>query len=161
MVQLLERGDRQLKLAIVEALTAIASPSAMRLLESAIADGERDVRIAAVKFLAGRGYRNAFPRIESAVTAGKLKDADLTEKMTFFEAYGALAGAAGVGVLEKMLLGKGMFGKTEDAETRACAAMALGKIKAPEARAVLEKAKVDKEALVRNAVNRAMREAGA
>ena len=161
MGQLLERGDRQLKLAIVEALTAIASPSAMRLLEKAVEDSERDVRIAAVKFLAGRGYRNAFPRIEGAVTGGKLKDTDLTEKMTFFEAYGALAGAAGVGVLEKMLLAKGMFGKTEDAETRACAAMALGKIKAPEARAVLEKAKADKEALVRNAVNRALREAGA
>jgi len=119
MGQLLERGDRQLKLAIVEALTAIASPSAMRLLEKAVEDSERDVRIAAVKFLAGRGYRNAFPRIEGAVTGGKLKDTDLTEKMTFFEAYGALVGAAGVGVLEKMLLAKGMFGKTEDAETRA------------------------------------------
>ncbi len=161
MVKLLEQGDRQLKLAIVEALTAIASPSAMRLLEKAVEDSERDVRIAAVKFLAGRGYRNAFPGIESAVTGGKLKQADLTEKMTFFEAYGALAGGSGVAVLEKMLLAKGMFAKTEDAETRACAAMALGKIKTPEARAVLEKARADKEALVRNAVNRALREAGA
>ena len=159
MVKLLEEGDRQLKLAIVEALTAIGSPSAMRLLEKAIEDGERDVRIAAVKFLAGRGYRNAFPRIEGAVTGSKLKQTDLTEKMTFFEAYGALAGASGVAILEKMLIAKGMFGKTEDAETRACAAMALGKIKAPEARAVLEKARADKEALVRNAVNRALREA--
>ncbi len=161
MVKLLEQGDRQLKLAIVEALTAIASPSAMRLLEKAVEDSERDVRIAAVKFLAARGYRNAFPGIESAVTGGKLKQADLTEKMTFFEAYGALAGGSGVAVLEKMLLAKGMFAKTEDAETRACAAMALGKIKTPEARAVLEKARADKEALVRNAVNRALREAGA
>jgi len=161
MGPLLEKGDRQLKLAIVEALTAIASPSAMRLLEKAVDDSERDVRIGAVKFLAGRGYRNAFPGIESAVTGGKLKQADLTEKMTFFEAYGALAGTSGVAVLEKMLLAKGMFAKTEDAETRACAAMALGKIKSPEARAVLDKAKADKEALVRNAVNRALREAGA
>jgi HEAT repeat protein len=161
MGPLLEKGDRQLKLAIVEALTAIASPSAMRLLEKAVDDGERDVRIGAVKFLAGRGYRNAFPGIESAVTGGKLKQADLTEKMTFFEAYGALAGTSGVAVLEKMLLAKGMFAKTEDAETRACAAMALGKIKSPEARAALDKAKADKEALVRNAVNRALREAGA
>lgn len=161
MVRLLEVGDRQLKLAIVEALTAIASPSAMRLLEKAVEDSERDVRIAAVKFLASRGYRNAFPGIESAVIGGKLKQADLTEKMTFFEAYGALAGGAGVPVLEKMLLAKGLFAKSEDAETRACAAMALGKIKAPEARAVLEKAREDKEALVRNAVNRALRETGA
>jgi len=44
---------------VVEALTAIASPSAMRLLEKAIEDADRDVRIAAVRFLASRGYRNA------------------------------------------------------------------------------------------------------
>jgi HEAT repeat protein len=161
MVQLLDKGDRQIKLAIVEALTAIGSPSAMRLLEKAIQDSERDVRITAVKFLAARGYRNAFAGIEAAVIGGKLKQTDLTEKMTFFEAYGALAGTSGVAVLEKMLLAKGMFAKTEGAETRACAAMALGKIKSPEARAVLEKAKADKEPLVRNAVNRALREAGA
>ena len=161
MGPLLEIGDRTLKLAVVEALTAIGSPSAFRLLEKAIEDIDRDVRIAAVKYLAARGHRNAFQRIESSVTGGKLKDADLTEKMAFFEAYGALAGGAGVGTLEKMLLVKGgVFAKREDPETRACAAMALGKIKTPEARAVLDKAKEDKEPLVRNAVNRALRELG-
>jgi HEAT repeat protein len=161
MARLLEVGDRVLKLALVEALTTIGSPSAVRLLEKGVDDGDRDVRIAVVKFLAQRGHRNAFPRVEAAVTGGKLKDVDLTEKMAFFEAYGALAGAAGIPILEKMLVGKGgLLSRKEDPETRACAAMALGRIKSPEARAVLDKASQDKEPLVRNAVSRALRDVG-
>jgi hypothetical protein len=161
MGPLLERGERDLKLAVVEALTTIGSPGAMRLLEKAIEDGERDVRITAVKFLGQRGHRNAFPRIEAAVLGAKLKDADLTEKMTFFEAYGSLAGATGIPALEKMLVPKGgLLARKEDPETRACAAMALGKIRTPAARDVLQKVTQDKEPLVRNAVNRALREVG-
>jgi len=161
MGPLLERGDRDLKLAVVEALVTIGSPNAMRLLEKTIDDSDRDVRIAGVKFLGQRGHRNAFPRIEAAVLGNKLKDADLTEKMTFFEAYGALAGAAGIPVLEKLLVPKGgLLARKEDPETRACAAMALGKIRAPQARDILQRMTQDKEALVRNAVSRALREAG-
>jgi HEAT repeat protein len=161
MGPLLERGERDLKLAVVEALTTIGSPSATRLLEKAIDDSERDVRITAVKFLGQRGHRNAFPRIEAAVMGAKLKDADLTEKMAFFEAYGALAGAAGVSPLEKILVPKGgLLARKEDPERRACAAMALGKIRAPAARDVLQKVAQDKEPLVRNAVSRALREVG-
>jgi hypothetical protein len=161
MGPLLEKGDRELKLVVVEALTTIASPNAVRLLEKAIDDGDRDVRIAAVKFLGQRGHRNAFPRIEAAVLGSKLKDSDLTEKMTFFEAYGALAGTAGIPTLEKLLVPKGgLLARKEDPETRACAAMALGKIRAPAAREVLQKVSQDKEPLVRNAVSRALREVG-
>jgi hypothetical protein len=158
---LLETGDRAVKLAVAEALMAIASPSAVRFLERGIDDSERDVRVTCVKFLGFRGHRNAFPRIEAAVVGGKLRGADLTEKIAFFEAYGALAGAAGIAPLERMLLGRGsLLVRRQDAQTRACAAMALGKIRTPEARAVLEQALLDKEALVRNAVGRALREVG-
>jgi len=160
MGPLLQSEDRALKLAVVDALTQIASPSALRLLEGAVDDSDRDVRIGAVKFLASRGHRNAFARVEGAVTSSKLKDTDLTEKMAFYEAYGTLAGPKGIPVLEKILLVKGLLARKEDPETRACAAMALGKIRTPEARAVLEKVAQDKEALVRNAVSRALREVG-
>ena len=161
MEPLLASSDRPLKLAVVEALTAIASPSALRLLERAIDDDDRDVRIAAVRFLASRGYRNAAARVEAIVSGSKLRNADLTEKMAFFEAYGALVGAKGIAALDKLLVAKGLLGKREAPETRACAAMALGKIRTPEARAVLERAAQDKEPLVRNAVTRALREVGA
>jgi hypothetical protein len=161
MEPLLASDDRGLKLAVVEALTAIASPSAMRLLEKAIEDSDRDVRIGAVRFLASRGYRNAAARVESMVSGSKLKHADLTEKMAFFEAFGSLVGARGVPVLEKLLVAKSLLGKKEDPETRACAAMALGKVRTPEARMVLERAAQEKDPLVRNAVSRALREVGA
>jgi hypothetical protein len=160
MEPLLASEDRELKLAVVEALTAISSPSSMRVLEKAIDDADRDVRIAAVRFLASRGYRNAAARLESMVVGSKLRNADLSEKMAFFEAFGSLVGARGIPALEKMLAAKGLLGKKEDPETRACAAMALGKIRTPEARAVLERAAQEKDPLVRNAVTRALREVG-
>ncbi len=158
MGRLLEEGNREVKLAVVDALTSIASPTALRMLEAAVGDSDRDVRIAAVRFLSSRGHRGAFQRVESMVSGGKLRQSDLTEKMAFFEAYGALAGSAGIAALERLLLPRGLLSRREDAETRACAAMALGKIRSPEARAVLERASQEKDALVRNAVSRALRE---
>jgi len=160
MGPLLESEDRTLKLAVVEALTQIASPTALRLLEKAVEDSDRDVRITSVKFLASRGHRNALARVESMLDGTRLKASDLTEKMAFYEAYGMLAGPKGIPSLEKLLIPKGLFGRREDPEIRACAAMALGKVRTPAARAVLEQAAQDKEALVRNAVSRALREVG-
>ena len=55
-----------------------------------------------------------------------VKEMDLTEKMAFFEAYGAIAGAAGLKALSGMLLPRGLLKMKEPSETRACAAIALG-----------------------------------
>ena len=43
---------------------------------------------------------------------------------------------------------------------RACAALAIGRLKTQEARDILQKHKDDKELVVRNAVSRALRETG-
>ena len=83
---------------------------------------------------------------------------DLTEKMAFFEAYGAIAGAAGLKPLSALLLPKGLLRMKESSETRACAAIAIGKIRTPEARELLQRAAEDKDLVVRNAVSRALRE---
>jgi HEAT repeat protein len=156
---LFRSGTTPVKVAAVEALAAIGTSGAMQQMEVAVEDPDRDVRIAAVRVLAARSHKNALSRVEAAVDGKALRDADLTEKMAFFEAYGLLAGAAGVERLSAMLLGGGGFLKRrEDPETRACAAMALGKIGTPEAHAALEQAGKDKDALVRNAVNQALRE---
>lgn len=147
------------KVAAVEALAAIASPGAMQQLERAVDDADRDVRIAAVKVLGGRNHRAALPKIAAAVDGKALRTADLTEKMAFFEAFGVMSGAVGVERLGAMLQSTGGFLKRkEDPETRACAAMALGKIGTPEARAILQQVLKDKEALVRNAASKALRE---
>ena len=152
------KGSAQVKRAAVDALAAIASSGAMQQLERAIDDQDRDVRVAAVRVMVSQGYRGAFPAIESAVSGKSLRDADLTERTVFFEAYGALAGAAGLATLEPMLQTGGFMRRKQNPQIRACAAMAIGKIGTPEARKALEKAGSDKDPLVRNAVTKALRE---
>jgi HEAT repeat protein len=83
--------------------------------------------------------------------------ADLTEKIAFFESYGELGDEKAVGILDKLLNGRGLLGRKEAAEIRACAALALGKVGNAQARAALEQATVDEDAVVRSAVNRALR----
>jgi hypothetical protein len=141
----------------VQALTEIASPGALQSLERAIEDADRDVRITAVRALTARAYRPVLPRLESAVKGKGVRDADLTEKMAFFEGYGTLCGDGGVPHLDSILNGKGFLGRREDAEIRACAAIALGRVGTPKAQESLRKAAAEKDIVVRNAVTRALR----
>jgi HEAT repeat protein len=157
LARLLGQGDAEMRLAAVNALAEIASPGAMQHLERALDDGERDVRVAAAKALAARQHRAALQKLEGALTGKRLQEADLTEKMAFFEAYGSMCGDVGVALLDGILNRRGFFGKREDPEFRACAALALGRIGNDTALGALRRAGSDKEILVRNAVNRALR----
>ena len=110
-----------------------------------------------MRALGARAHRAALPRLEAAVKSKALREADLTEKMAMFEAYGSLCGDGGVSLLDTILNGKGFLGRREDAEIRACAAMALGRIGGDRAADALRRAGSEKDVLVRNAVNRASR----
>ena len=157
LAKVLAEGDPALRLAGVQALTEIGSPGALQALERAVEDVERDVRVAAVRALQGRAYRPVLARLDSIVKGKVLRDADLTEKMAVFEAYGTLCGESGVSFLDATLNGKSMFGRREDPELRACAAVALGRVKTASAQAALQKAAAEKDVVVRNAVSRALR----
>jgi HEAT repeat protein len=141
----------------VTALTEIGSAGAMQMLERALVDEDREVRIVAVRALGARNARAATPRIEAAIKGKELREGNLTEKMAFFEAYGLLCGDAGVTLLDGLLNAKGFMGKKDDAEMRACAAMALGKINSAKAMESLNRASGEKDVIVRNAVSRAIR----
>ena len=158
---LTDSRDVALRQAAVAALTEIGSAGALQALERSIEDSDRDVRVAAVRTLGARAYRGVFNRLDSAVKGKALRERDLTEKMAFFEAYGTMCGDAGIPYLDEILNGKSMFGKREDAELRACAAIALGRINTKKARETLQKASGEKDIVVRNAVNRAVRGGGA
>lgn len=150
-------ADPAVRLAAVQTLTQLGTPGALTLLDRAIEDTDRSVRLAAVRGIATRGYKGALRRVEVVVLGKSHRPIDLTEKMAFFEAYGAIAGAAGLKALGAILLQRGLLKMKEPPETRACAAMALGRIKTAEARDLLQRAADDKELVVRNAVNRALR----
>lgn len=150
-------AEAEIRIAAVHALAEIGSAGALQQLERAIDDGERDVRVAAARAFASRSHKPALAKLEAALKGKRLLESDLTEKMAFFEAYGAMCGDAGVSLLDGYLNSKGLFGRREDPEVRACAAMALGKVGTQNALSSLQKASTDKEVLVRNAVNRVLR----
>ena len=157
VAKVLADGDAELRAAAVQALAEIGSPGALQQLERALDDGDRDVRVAAVRALQSRGYRPMLARLETIVTGKAIRDADLSEKMAVFEAYGSLCGDGGIAALDVSLNGKSLFGRREDAELRACAAVALGRIGSATAQASLRRALNEKDVVVRNAVARALR----
>jgi HEAT repeat protein len=158
---LLGNADPCVRVAAVEALAKIGTPGAMGQLERAVDDGDRNVRLAAVRAAGARGYKGALKRIEAVVLGKAVKEMDLTEKMALFEAYGAIAGPPALKTLAGLLQPRGLLKLTQSSDLRACAAIALGKIGTPEARQVLASAADDKDLVVRNAVNRALRESAA
>jgi HEAT repeat protein len=155
--KILAEGDVQLRAAAVGALAEIGSAGALQALERALDDGEREVRLAAIRALQARAHRPMLPRLEAMVKGRAVREADLSEKMVVFEAYGSLCGEAGVPALDAMLNGKSMFGRREDPELRACAAVALGRVGTPQAQESLRQSASEKDVVVRNAVARALR----
>ncbi len=153
-------ADVEVRRRAVDALGAIGSAAAMKQLEAAVEDEDRDVRVAAVQFCVQHKYPGILSKVETAVKSRLLRGSDLAQKKPFFEAYGLFAGNAGVDPLYGMLNGRRVFKRKDDPETRACAAMALGKIVTPKAREALEKAVRIKDSLVKNAVGNALREFG-
>lgn len=161
MAKVLENGDREFRLAALASLGDIGSPGALQAMERALGDADRDLRVQAARTLMSRQYRPALQRAEAAVKSKELRDADRTERLTFFELFGSLCGDGGVAYLDSVLNAKGgLFARKEDPELRACAAVALGRIGTAAARESLQRADGDKDVVVRNAVTRAMRGVG-
>ncbi|HEU4720024.1 MAG TPA: HEAT repeat domain-containing protein [Gemmatimonadaceae bacterium] len=157
LTRALSDGDVPLRVVAVQALGEIGSPGALQSLERGLDDAERDVRVAAVRALSTRGYRPVLAKLDAIVKGKAIREANLTEKMAVFEAYGALCGEDGISGLDAMLNGKSLFGRREDSELRACAAVALGRVNTSRAQEALRRASSEKDVIVRNAVNRALR----
>ena len=158
LAKVLQQPNVELRQAAAQTLSEIGSPGALRLLETALNDDDRDVRIAAVRAIGVRGHRAALPRVEEVVQGKSVKGADLTEKMAYFEAYGALARDAGIPPLDKLLNERNFWGRRATPEIRACAARALGIIGSGSALESLRRANNERDPMVRSAINRAMRE---
>jgi hypothetical protein len=157
VAKLLDRPDPAMRLAVVEALVAIRSGAAVGVLQNVLDDPVREIRIAAARGLGALRYQPAKARFEALIEGRLVRSADITEKLAFFEAYAALAAANAVPLLDRLLNGKGLLGRRQPSEIRACAATALGKIPVPAARTALEHARNDADPVVRSAVQRALR----
>lgn len=157
----LTHEDAAIRTAAILALDAVGTAAALQALERGIDDEDREVRIAAVQALGKRGYKGALKRIEPVIQGKSTREIDLTERMRFFEAYAVISGPTALETLATLIAPGSLFRRKESAEVRACAALALGRLKLPAARELLQKHKEDKDLVVRNAVSRAIRESGA
>ena len=99
-------------------------------------------------------YAPAGGEFRAVIEEKGFQDADVTEKVAFFEAYGMLAGDEAVPFLDRLLNGKGLFGRRENAEIRAGAALGLGRIRGPRPAEALNKASRDDDPVVYSAVSR-------
>lgn len=161
LARLLTRQEPSVRLAAVEAALVLKASTVAGALEESLDDPERDVRVAAARALAELHYTPAAKKLSAIIRGKRIREADITEKVAVFEAYGSTAEADGVGLLEGLLNKKGgLLGKKESSEIRAAAALGLGRIGTPDARAALERAARDEDPVVRSNVNRAMRQEG-
>ncbi|MDQ3242208.1 MAG: HEAT repeat domain-containing protein [Gemmatimonadota bacterium] len=78
-------GSSELRLAGVAALSDIGSPGALQVLERALEDEDRDIRVATVRMLGSRNHRAALSGIENHIRTPTLRSGTLAEKMAFFE----------------------------------------------------------------------------
>jgi HEAT repeat protein len=153
----MSHGVADVRLAAVEAAVDLKASTAAGALQVLLVDPERAVRIAAARGLGKLKYRPAANRFKDVVSGKEIRAADISEKIAFFESYGELAGDAAHEMMDKLLNGKGFLGRKESPEIRACAALALGKIASDKARRSLQAATAEEDAVVRSAVNRALR----
>jgi len=154
---LLAHPDPGVRLAAVEAAVSLKASTAAGALQHTLDDPEREVRIAAARALGALKYGPAAARLEDILGSKEIRQADISEKVAFFEAYGMVAGDRAVDVLDKLLNSKGFLGKREPSEIRAAAALGLGKIPGGKAHQALTRASQEDDPVVRSAVNRAMR----
>ena len=157
LAQLLAHEHASVRLAAVEAAISLKASTVAGALEQALDDPDRDVRVAAARAIGALKYGPAAARLAEIVRSREIRRADVGEKVAVFEAYGIVASNNGVNVLADLLNGRSFLGKREPNEVRAAAALGLGRIGGPAARAALEKAMDDDDPVVRSNVGRALR----
>lgn len=158
LTSLLASPEPAVRLAAIESLQELRASSAAAPIVPLVQDDDAAVRIAAAKALGSLGFAGAKKALEDAIGSKQLRAADRLEKVAIFEAFGRLAGAEGVALLDRTLNGKSWLGRGENSETRACAAIALAQIRTPAANEALISAADDADPVVRTAVNRALKE---
>lgn len=157
---LLRHESATVRLAAIRAAADLKVAAVADSLQEVLADEEREVRIAGAKALGTLRYRPAAPFFRDILKGKGIRQADVSEQIAFFESYGLLQDPEGVRLLDGFLNGRGFLGRKESADIRACAALALGRMRTPEASEALEKAASEQDPVVRSAVNRALRGEG-
>ena len=155
--RLSQHEDTGVRRALVGALAELETSEALRELEELLHDRDHDIRIAAVRALSTCGDDSTRSLVESIVLGRAIRGTDRSEKLAFFEAYGALFGESATAGLRPLLHG-GLLSRRSDSATRACVVRVLGQVGGPDAKTMLEKAVNDRDFSVRSAAERGLKE---
>jgi HEAT repeat protein len=155
--ELMTHADPEVRRTAVAASGQIGASTVAGGLVQALDDPESDIRQAAARVLGEMRYHPAGDTLKSIVTGRRIRSAETSEKIAFFEAFGMLAGEAAVPILDKLLNGRGFLGRTEPAEIRACAALGLGQVGTQAATVSLQRAVGETDPVIRSAVSRALK----
>ena len=155
LIGLVGHDDVGIRNALVRALFAAPTSQTMKALVKLIEDVDPEVRTAAVRAVAVRRYKGALSVLERVVLGQESRSRELTERRAFFQAYGTIAGESGVSNLKNILVHR-TFRQSVDSDTRACAALALGRVSSQSARGALQRATKDRDLVVRSAALRAL-----
>jgi len=161
LAEILDGGDLQTRLAAVQAAAGMRSTLLAGALQRLLQHENRELRVAAARVLGGMAYPPAAKVVRSVIEAREFRQADVSEKVAFFEAYGRIAGEGAIEFLESVLNGRGFLGRREPPEIRAGAALGLGQVDSDRARAALLQSRDDQDPVVKSAVGRALRGEGA
>lgn len=155
----LQNGSEPVRVAAVQALAGLGTPTAISALEEALLDPDRTVRQMAMETILARGGSGrAQGHIEKLLFSDSTIELERSERRAMFEAYATLAGGEAMPRMQSILEPKGLFRRTAAPELRACAIYALAKIRTFEARMLVDRFTSDKEAVVRAAANTVLRD---
>jgi HEAT repeat protein len=126
LVGLFTHLDSTVRLAAIEAAISLKAPTAANALQQMLADPAVDIRIAAARGIGRLAHRPAAGALAEIVQGKEIRNADVSEKVAFFEAFGMLADDEGVAILDRLLNSKRFLGKREPSAIRAVAALGLG-----------------------------------
>ena len=155
--ELVKHEAHAVRVSAVEAATKLRSPTLVTGLQEALTDPEQEVRVAAARGLGELKFPGTGDYFREVLTRKELRQADLSEKILFFESYGRLGDTEAVPFLSKILNGRSFLGRKETADLRACAARSLGHVGSTEARKALDQAADDQDPVVRSAVRGVLR----
>lgn len=145
--QALDSGDPEIRREAIQALKQIGGGRALEAVARAVDDPDPGVRLYALRHVVAHRYRPALPSVAGVVEGEAWRERSPTEQRLLFEAYGALGGEGVLDQLAGRVKGGGLFRKA-DPETAACALVGLGAIGTEAARAVVERAADDRNALI-------------
>ena len=158
LTELSRRPESVVRLASLEALASLESPTGVSALFEAMGDPDREIRMAATDAIARIRPPGAAEKLQHRLQAGAARGYDDVEQMNFLKTCVAVCGDTIVVDLSKILNGRRWWGGRRSPAFRASAARALGLVGTDDARRELQKSAGAKTASVNSAVRAALRD---